>query len=156
MFILAHRFRRVSTPDTYPAESAQASRVQSARHRSAEGVGTVLLGHDRVQPEAAMHVPHAADSAARFCPRQTSARAQPRRWPFGSRGAGSRFGRHERIESGGSQPPPGSKGEQEARKAKGNGSNGSARPKHEHSEPKTFFQRVNTRALERIELWAKC
>ena len=35
------------------------------------------------------------------------------------------------------------------------GGNGSARPKRERSEPQTFFQRVNARALERIEPWAK-
>src|SRR5262249_60563571 len=36
MFILAHQFRGVSSennrPDTYPAELAQASRVQSVKH----------------------------------------------------------------------------------------------------------------------------
>jgi hypothetical protein len=36
MFILAHRFRRVSsqnksTPDTYPVEFAETSRIQKAR-----------------------------------------------------------------------------------------------------------------------------
>ena len=33
--------------------------------------------------------------------------------------------------------------------------NGKERPKHEHSKPKTFFQRTNAHALEFIEPWAK-
>ena len=72
MFILAHQFLGVSSennrPDTYPAEFAQASRVQSVKH-------LVCKCHDTTERRLGFIAPHRPERGERTTSGPAPARA---------------------------------------------------------------------------------